>query len=232
MPDPSRTPAYVGYGTFRNQIQGLEHVPSTIDYSVFEKMSGSTRNAFFSALRFFDLINEEGAPSKVFIQLASSDDGSWNSTMTKLIRDYYTPEQIDALATGTIASLKKSFEEHVGQSMVGSVCRFLIAAAKDVNLPVSATVAKGKVGSVRRSKPRSQSKQGSSNSTTEERKHNPSRKRDPSDQNETISFPIYFQDKAEGRIEIPRNLAVEDLPMFNAMVTAVTAFVESKKGGK
>src|SRR5690606_749323 len=137
----------------------------------------------------------------------------------------YTEAQLSALQSGTIASLKKSFED-TGASIVPSACRFLIAAADDVGVPVSGTIKKGKVGGPARKPGGNKSKPKPNGSTprqqAREEQHDP-----PAG---TITFPIHIPGKPQGSITVPMDIDANDLPMFKAIVSAVEAYA-SRQGG-
>lgn len=225
MASDKQIPAYVGYGTFKNQITGLEHVPSVIDNSVYSSMGGSTRNAFFASMRFFDLIDENGVPSDDLKTLAESggDDAIWKNTMKRLIENRYSDAQLSTLKNGSINALKKTFEADAGQSLIPSACRFLITAAKDVGVPVSGTIAKGKVGGGRRRSggggtPRHNT--ASSGSGNEDKSKTPKG---------MIPFPIHIPGKNEGRILVPEDFDEDDLPLAEAAFAYVQVWAKRKK---
>jgi hypothetical protein len=71
-----RLPPYISYRTFFNFIESLrQRVPSRIDRSFWEdRLSGSTGTQLMAALRFLDLIDENGRPTKRLEPLVSSRD--------------------------------------------------------------------------------------------------------------------------------------------------------------
>lgn len=219
--DTKKTPAYVSYKTFKSSIMGLDHVANTIDYSVYKSMNGSTRNFLFGAFRFFDLINATGAPSKRFRDMATKDESVWNKNMGDLVRSHYQP-QLEALASGTTASLKTAFGD-IGQSVVAPACRFLIAAAKDAGIPVSPSIESGSIGNAT---PRKKRTKGAS---TEKHEDNLDDGGGSNEHAGTLSFPVPIQGKDAGRIVVPKDMSEEDLPMFQAMVAAVVAYAKQGK---
>jgi len=224
--ESKRTPAYVSYKTFKTSIMGLEHVPHVIDYSVYQSMNGSTRNFLFGAFRFFELIDAKGAPTSRFKAMASSDEAAWKKNMAELIRTYYKP-QLEALQGGSIASLKSSFGDDIGASVVSPACRFLISAAKDVGLDVSPSVAKATVGNP----PRKKKIKGTPRSGEDEGGGGGDDDGGDTSTGATIAFPIPIAGKAAGRIVVPKDLDESDLAMFNAMVAAVVAYAKQGAGG-
>ena len=218
-----RTPAYVSYKTFKNAIVGLDHVPTTIDYSLYSSMNGSTRNVLFSALKFFELIGENGEPTDEFELLASGDETKWKSVLKTLLERFYA-DQLDVLKSGTVAGLRKSFGDDVGASIITPACRFLIAAATEAKVPVSPTIAKAKVGST---SPR----KGRTSGRTPRQNGGGGGGHTPPPKSDMVEFPIPLQGKPSGRIEIPTSLSEDDMLMVRAIVNAVEEFAKQEKGG-
>jgi hypothetical protein len=69
-----RLPPYISYRTFYNFIESLrQRVPSRIDRSFWgDMLSGSTGTQLMAALRFLDLIDENGRPTKRLEPLVAS----------------------------------------------------------------------------------------------------------------------------------------------------------------
>ncbi len=217
-----RTPAYGSYQTLMNNITSLDHVPDVIDYSVYPTMSGGTRALFFGALRFFHLIDAQGKPSDDFHQLVDGTDEARTAVMRQLIERHYQT-QLGILKNGTMASLKKSFGDDIGASVLAPACRFLIKAAQDTGLPVSSTIAKTRVGSngattPRKKKTRQGSPRGGAGAATPPPKG-------------TITFTIHIPRKPEGMIIVPKDLTVADLPAVQATMAAVEAYAKQQEGG-
>lgn len=148
--DKQATPPYLSYVTFKGAIQGLSldgRIPRQIDHSVLRTTSGSVRKMFLAALRFFDLIDENGAPGDNLEILASADEKTWRECMATLLTEYY-PRQIEHLSDGSPKQLTESFQssfEGIGASIVSPAVRFLVAAARDAGLPVSGHIAQRQV---------------------------------------------------------------------------------------
>ena len=69
------TPAYVSYSTFKNKVRALApngKLPSRIDRSALDGMSGAGQSQFLGALRFLGLIDENGVPSGRLTKLAKA----------------------------------------------------------------------------------------------------------------------------------------------------------------
>jgi hypothetical protein len=134
----SIAPAYVSYKTFQNLTRSLTtngNLPSKIDQSLFSSMSGSVKQQFLRALRFFELTDDAGTPNPRLRELANAkDDAAWRAAMGPLIRERYQ-EQIPLLETGTPNQLRDSFGDIGG--IVTPVMRFFLAACLDCGIEVS-----------------------------------------------------------------------------------------------
>jgi hypothetical protein len=69
-----RLPPYISYRTFRNFVEGLQQrMPNRIDRSYWgEMLSGSTGTQLMAALRFLDLIDENGRPTGLLKPLVAT----------------------------------------------------------------------------------------------------------------------------------------------------------------
>ncbi|MEM8836179.1 MAG: hypothetical protein AAGD00_10195 [Planctomycetota bacterium] len=214
-----RTPPYVSYKTFKNAITQLEHVPSTIDYSVYESMNGTTRTLLFGALRYLGLIDDKGKPSAEFKAMAEGDDGAWKATMKSLIEKHYAA-QLDPLAKGTPKALKDSFPDDLGASVPGPACQFLVKAAEEAGLTVSPSIKKGKFASGGR---RSSSRRSTKKNEVDGGGGEPS----PSDDSSTVSFPLPLTGGREARLVVPRDLTPRDVAMLKAGMALAEAMASS-----
>lgn len=139
----ANTPAYVSYGTFKNQTQTLAldgTMPKHIDHSVLPTMGGSTRKMYFGALRFLGLISHgDGVPTERLHKMALADESHWKDYMQTLVEERYGP-LVEYLVDATPKSFRDCFVEHfssIGPSVVEPAIRFLFSAARDTGLPVS-----------------------------------------------------------------------------------------------
>lgn len=145
----SSTPPYLSYVTFRNTIQSLAlegKLPRQIDRTVLGTMSGAGQKQFLAALRFFGLIDEYGTPDDRLSGLARANDDDWKDYMAVMLKEHY-PNEIEQLDDASPKTLRESFVssfEGIGSSLVEPGIRFLVTAAKDCSLPVSAHLSKRK----------------------------------------------------------------------------------------
>lgn len=208
-------PPYVSYKTFKDGIRSLideegRFVPR-VDPSVISKMSGSTQTLFLNALRQFNLISKDGTPTDELKALAAKDDAGWKHSMRALVKQRYLP-QLELLDTGTPNQLSESFDKW-GPQVREKAIRFLIAAAQEGGLKVSARIANGRYSSgstPRKPKPKSGEVGGESATV------NPP---DPSQ----LEFPLYFKGKKQGRIVVPDSFDRHDLLLVQSMVAMLEA---------
>jgi len=136
------TPPYLSYVTFRNTVQSLAlegKLPRRIDRTVLRTMSGAGQKQFIAALRFFELINDEGTPQDNLNLLARANDSDWKDFFANLLKTHY-PNEVEQLDNASPKTLRESFLssfEGIGTSLVEPGIRFLVTAAKECGLPVS-----------------------------------------------------------------------------------------------
>lgn len=161
------TPPYLAYATFKSTIQNLAlstgKFPRQIDHTVLPTLSGSARKMFLASLRFFDLIDDSGAPKDRLVKLAEAKEDQWKEWMGILLAEKY-PKQVHQLANASPKSLRDNFVEsfsNIGSSLVEPAIRFLTSAAKDSGLEVSSYLSqrKARVSPSIRRKPRKEARQ-------------------------------------------------------------------------
>ncbi len=149
--DSLKPPPYLPFPSFKTGLKALVHdgeLPAQVDSSVVSSMSGGTQRAFFSALRFFQLLDDDSHPTKSLQELAGAldrdDAESWKRLLADLIQTFYPDQQLVTLAKSTPSALIKSFEDLVGATMIAPACRFMVSASKEAGLPVAPHIAKHK----------------------------------------------------------------------------------------
>lgn len=144
------TPCYLSYVTFKNTIRSLAlngSVPRQIDHSVLPTMGGSMQKLFLSALRFFVLVDDNGAPSSQLTKLALASDSDWKDYIQVMLEEKY-PGLLDGLADTSPKMLRDQFVKSfstIGASLVEPAIRFLVSAARDAGIPVSPLLIQRKV---------------------------------------------------------------------------------------
>lgn len=143
------TPAYLSYTTFKNTIRLLPHngaIPRRIDQTVLPTMGGSSRKMFLAGLKFFELINDDGVPSKQLTELAVASDSEWKDYLQVMLQAKY-PGLVEGLDDTSPQLLREQFVEtfsNIGASLIEPSIRFLVSAARDADFPVSPLLTKRK----------------------------------------------------------------------------------------
>lgn len=129
---------YIPFTTFRNTLTKWGEtgaLPSRIDNSLLSTMSGGAQSQFLGALRFFELIDDGGAPSDA-LRLLVSQGKDFGKNLKPLLLRFYTEDQLRQLEHGTPASLAESFPGR-SSSVTQKMCRFFITAAEEGQLSIS-----------------------------------------------------------------------------------------------
>ena len=145
-------PPYVSYRTFHNFVEGMRsQIPSRIDRSYWSgALSGSTGTQLMAALRFMDLIDDNGRPAPHLKALASSDGEKKQAFLKEVTHKAYRfvfESTLDP-ENATYSQLEEVFQgSYRCASDVSRKCiKFFIALADDAGVPLSPFI-------VKRSKP-------------------------------------------------------------------------------
>lgn len=135
----TESPPYPSYATFVNFIKGLKEtgVPSRIDKSVINKLSGSTQSALIAALKWLNLIDSAGLPMPKLEELVEADEVKYSETLASVLRESYkfTTDGTLDLAKATGSQVEQKFREYgVSGSTIIKCMAFFIAAAKDAKI--------------------------------------------------------------------------------------------------
>ena len=86
----NKIPPYVSFKTFQTFLEFLsEGMPNRIDRSVWlNKFSGSNGTQIMTAIKFFNLIDKDGAPNDDFRNLVSRDLDLQKKIYRKLLKLY------------------------------------------------------------------------------------------------------------------------------------------------
>jgi len=136
-------PPYVAYATFKNLLGSLKEgvVPARIDKTLPFMMgqSGSNQSYLFSALRFFNLIDENKKPTPAFKPLVLGENDERKALWRRLFDVAYHPilDGLD-LDTATVGMLHEKFQV---QGLTGETVRkahsFFGAAAEDAGISLT-----------------------------------------------------------------------------------------------
>ncbi len=138
-----RLPPYISYRSFWNFIDRLkEGIPARIDRSYLsDRFAGSTGTQLMSALRFLDLMEDDGAPTTRLRLLVSAKDANRKEALKQVSSesfDFLLQGNFD-LQTSTYSQLKEAF--HNTFELTDDVCRkcikFFISLASDAEMDLS-----------------------------------------------------------------------------------------------
>jgi len=110
-----RLPPYISYRTFHNFLEGLQQrMPARIDRSYWgDMLSGSTGTQLMAALRFLDLIDENGRPTDRLKPLVSSRGEQRNNILREIALtsfDFVLEGELDP-QNATYSQLEEIFSE-------------------------------------------------------------------------------------------------------------------------
>jgi Family of unknown function (DUF5343) len=145
----AKTPPYTSYRTFRTFIEDLREqgVPSRIDRSVLTRFSGVVGTQLLHALRFLGLIQEEGRPTVVLVDLVNAYGApDWPDKLLDLIRQNYAPMFAIDLENATPSHFSEAFRKAfpAADAVVQKCVTFFLYAASDAGVKISARVLKGR----------------------------------------------------------------------------------------
>jgi len=134
----TKIPPYVAYSTFTTFLGGLrDHIPARIDRSVMSRMSGAQQSAIMAALRYFDLVGPDGAPTDALRELVEADDNEYAVQLKSLLEKHYAFLGKD-LERATGSQVAERFRQSgIGGSTVAKAMGFYIAAAKIAGIKLS-----------------------------------------------------------------------------------------------
>jgi len=140
--DKVHVPPYVPYSTFRSFINGLAStgIPSHIDRSIMDKMSGSGQSAMIATLKSLNLVNDKLEPTKSLEVIVTGSENDFSTTLSALIKNTY-PFLFDGSINIEKATSKKIEDKFRDAGASGSTLTkcisFFLTAAKAANIPVS-----------------------------------------------------------------------------------------------
>ncbi len=131
----------IAYGTFANFVNRMRHgLPSRVDRSVMQSLSGGTQSQLIGALRFLDLIDVKGKPNELFGELVRADGTDRQRLLRRTIDHSYKfvcGKGFD-LERGTRHELEKVFAEQGAAGLrLQKVVAFFLALAEDAALKIS-----------------------------------------------------------------------------------------------
>src|SRR5690349_9532280 len=105
-------PPYIAASTFLSTVESWRAVrPSRIDRTVLAKVAGSVQTWLIAALRYFDLIDNEGRPTAKLDELATATDAARQKLIADMLKAGYPFLKGVDLSNVTQSDLRKRFEE-------------------------------------------------------------------------------------------------------------------------
>jgi hypothetical protein len=138
-------PPYLPASTFMTVIDSWRAVrPSRVERSVLNKVAGSLRTWLIAALKYFQLIDEEGVPTPKLDALATASEQDRPRLIAEMLREGYPflfTKGVD-LSNITYNDLRRKFEETgaQGETAVKAIS-FFTGLAKMANISISPYVA-------------------------------------------------------------------------------------------
>jgi hypothetical protein len=214
-------PAYIPFITFTNFIEALKNttVPPRIDSTITPTMSGQSRGALNSALRFLGLVEGEqnavGAPLK---ELVGAFGGlEWKNVLGQLITTAYGPIVKDLdISHATGGQLNEHFRAAgIDGQVLEKAVRFYLSALDEVGIPYSPLFKTRGARTVRkRTPPRTRPiAPGQQELDLENGEEEP-----PASPTEgLVTFLVPFPDKPWAKLWVPRDLSAEDWDLIDAI---------------
>jgi len=133
-------PPYISFKTLTNLLERLEqtHLPPRIDRSYLDGMSGGYQTQVIAALRWLDLIGENGEARPVLVALATTS-GQRPQMIGELLHSRYPSVFAISNSHGTQGQLEEEFRKFgVSGSTLRKAIAFFLHAARYAEIPVSA----------------------------------------------------------------------------------------------
>ena len=134
-------PPYIPFGTLMNLLRRMkqEGAPDVVDRSYLSGMSGGYQAQVIAAMKAFNLIEEDGRPSRELELFLRADEDDWPAHLRQQAAWLYAAPLEFADRNATQGQLEKVFREEFG--LTGSTLRkaikFYLDMSQYVDLPVS-----------------------------------------------------------------------------------------------
>ncbi|KRG87988.1 hypothetical protein ABB34_02485 [Stenotrophomonas daejeonensis] len=143
MNEKTIKPPYSTYRSFTALIEELrshEVLPGVIDRSFLSKRSGSEQSALIATMKWFGLIDEAGAPTKLLNEYVAADEASAKAMLKRMIEGSYRAitDGTFALERATTNMLADKFREYeISGSTLSKSISFFLSAAKEAGIKIS-----------------------------------------------------------------------------------------------
>jgi hypothetical protein len=138
MSDEARAAVYAPFKTFLTSLEALEQgLPDKIDPSVWQSLSGGTRNQLWSAYKFLGLIDDDGLVQTALQEIVTQRDKR-DELLRNLLLERYAKVVEQAKKNGSQASFDDAMREYnVQGETLEKAIRFYLQAAAQLSLPIS-----------------------------------------------------------------------------------------------
>ncbi len=214
------SPPYVAWTTFKNFIKFLkEHgVPSRIDKSVMNGLSGGTQSHLASTIRYLGLVKVDLSPTDVMENLVSDfGTDAWQESLSAVLKaSYYDVTDGIDLTKATPHQLDKCFEnDNQSAAMVDKMVRFYLSGLEEAGIPFSTHLKQRKPKAKRKPgapKAKESGGQAESNPVTPK---SSSLGKVPEGM---IEFPIHLKGGRRGSIVMPGDITSDDCEMIELIL--------------
>lgn len=145
MNDKVIKPPYTSYKSFETLIGELrshEVLPDVIDRSLglLRKRSGSEQAALIAALKWFKLVDNDGARTELLDKYLAADEGAAKAMLKTMIEESYSAvtDGTFNLKSATTQQMTDKFREYeISGSTLSKCISFFLAATRDAGIQVS-----------------------------------------------------------------------------------------------
>jgi hypothetical protein len=132
---------YVPFSTFINSIESMEHtLPPRLDKSMWKNFSGAIQSQLWSAYKFFELVNGDGAPTESLVRLVK-DKANRKTHLSALLKSYYPTLTSLDLSTATLGHFNETMKAFsLGPETQKKASSFFLQAAKAAGMPLSSYI--------------------------------------------------------------------------------------------
>jgi len=138
---------YVGWTTFKNALDQLaQALPNRIDRTCFPGQAGGVQSQLLAALKFLDLIDDDGKPTRSLQALADADsEAVRKEQFKKILENQYSALFALDLTKTTPGELSETIAAayNVSGDTRAKAIRFFVSAATWLNIPMSKLLLKG-----------------------------------------------------------------------------------------
>lgn len=145
--DKKGAAVYVGWTTFKNALDQLaQALPNRIDRTCFPGQAGGVQSQLLAALKFLDLIDDDGKPTRSLQALADADsEAARKEQFKKILENQYSELFALDLTKTTPGELSETIAAayNVSGDTRAKAIRFFVSAATWLNIPMSKLLLKG-----------------------------------------------------------------------------------------